>query len=285
MKKNNSTIISSQTKQDLIKLSKKLKRLPVKRDDPLLYNKVVRDFGSWNKGLLAVFGKINMLYKSEKQAVIDEILTLYMQDKKIPKASENERLVRLARTHFGSWNKALKSILGEVNQNRYGPDIHKMIITFIKKYQRLPLREEFNGKEWPYWESVTTTLGVKKWSDIFTKIDLKDIKYYYNTKHGYGLIFIYKGVTYLSREEYLIGKYLTDHFIKFEKEVPYGNANFLFDFYLIDYNVYIEYYGITTKDYKIGIENKRKKYNGRTVIEIFKHDNTIKKLALEVQRL
>ncbi len=285
MKRDNNAVISSQIKQELIKLSKNLKRLPVKRDSDQLYYKAKKAFGTWNRALLETFGKINVIYKTDKQEVVNELLNYYIKYNELPKASYKESLTCRAKKHFGSWNKALKDVLGEVNQNRYGPNIGNKIIDFVKKYQRLPLRKEFDGDKWPYWEAVTASLGVKKWSEVFSVIDLTKIKYFHNTKHGYGSIFLYDNKIYLSREEFLIGKYLTEHNILFEKEVPYGNSNNVFDFYLTDFDAYIEYFGIATKDYKNRIEEKRKFYNGRIVIEIFKHDNTIKKLALEVQRL
>lgn len=204
-------------------------------------------------------------------------------------SKDSNALICQAQKFYGTWNNALKEVLGIVNQQRYGSaeELKGKVVDFIVKYKRLPLREEFNGscEELPYWEAITSKLGVKKWSEIFSKIDLSGISYFFDKKHGTGVVRIYNGVVYLSNQEYLIGKFLTEKNIEFEKEVPYDNCNYVFDFYLKDYDVYIEYYGLETVDYKRRIEEKRKKYNGRKVLEIFKHDNTIAKLALEVQRL
>lgn len=285
MKRNKDiTIISSQIKQELIELSKKLNRLPIKKDNASLYYKAKKIFKTWSNALFVTFGVKNV-YHVDKQKVINELLDIYIKTQKIPKSKQHPRLTSRAQRYFGSWNKALKEVFGEVSQNRYGPNVSNKVKDFIKKYQRLPLREEFNGKNWPYWESVIHSLNVQKWSDIFKYIDLTGLVYFYNTKHGYGSIHLLGENIYLSKQEYLIGKYLTSKNINFEKEVPYKNSKYIFDFYLPDYNVYIEYYGIGTKDYKKRIKQKRNFYNGRTVIEIFKHDNTIKKLDLEVQRL
>jgi hypothetical protein len=227
----------------------------------------------------------NPLYKWDKEKVIIEIKELSNKLGRRPKASDNEATTCAAKHYFGSWNKALFEAIGSVNQKRHDLNVEHYIIDFIKKYNRLPLREEFNGSEWPYWETITLRLNVKRWSDIYTKIDLSNISYKASTRHGTGRIYILNGIVYLSRQEYLIGKYLEDTNIKFDKEVPYINSKHIFDFYLPDFDTYIEYYGMATNEYKKRILEKQKFYNGRNVIEIFKQDNTIKKLALEVQRL
>lgn len=208
---------------------------------------------------------------------------------RIPKATENHSLCDAGKRLYGSWNNALLTVLGSNNQNRYNltkDSAKKIIYDFVKKNQRLPLRQEFNGNKNPYWESITTILEVSKWSDIFKEIDLTNISYFNNSYHGTGKIHWYKQNIFLSHQEYLIGKYLIDNNIKFEKEVPYKNSNYVFDFYLPEYNIYIEYYGRSNhNDYKQNIDMKRSFYDNRNVIEIFKHDNTVKKLDEEVQRL
>jgi hypothetical protein len=196
--------------------------------------------------------------------------------------------VKSAQKRFGSWNKALKYSFGSVTQARYGEitnqELLEIIRDFVKKYHRLPQRQEFDGKNYPYFESYLTRFGVTRWADILKLVDLEGLTYYAN-KHGYGKLIHYKGVTYLSREEYLIGKYLSDNDIAFEKEVPYGNAPYVFDFFLPEHQVYIEYYGIATKEYKEVCAKKRQSYGDRRVIEIYKHENTVKTLALKLQRL
>ena len=205
-----------------------------------------------------------------------------------PRAKEMPAaFVRSAQTRFGSWNKALRYAFGSVTQARYGElsneDLLKVIRDFVVKYHRLPQRQEFDGKSYPYFEAYTQRFGVRTWSEVLGLVDLEGLTYYAN-KHGYGKVFRHEGVTYLSREEYLIGKYLTECGIVFEKEVPYGNASYVFDFYLPEHGVYIEYYGIATPEYKGTIKCKQEAYDDREVIEIYKHDNTIKTLASKLHR-
>lgn len=250
------------------------------------------------RSLYSLVGRSKKLLQwlNDNEVLVPSVWTKEMFDfelKKLGKikASENWNMFRLSKRFYGTWNNALESVLSEVNQHRYthlsSEDLKQTIINYVIKYKRLPLREEFNGSSYiyPYWESIVKRLGVKKWSDIYGKIDLSNITYYNDKKHGTGRVYVFEGVVYLSHQEYLIGKYLTKNEISFEKEVPYENCNYIFDFYLKDFNVYIEYYGMGTPEYKLRIEEKRKMYNGRKVIEIFKHDNTINKLDLEVQRL
>ena len=224
--------------------------------------------------------------KWSKERIIKEI-----QRQENPKAANDYNLAKQAWKHFGSWNNALYTATGKINQYRYtelsDEEMLKKITFFIKKFRRLPLREEFDGSslDRPYWEAFIIRFNISKWSDVFGLIDLTGIEYYFDKKHGFGTVILFDEKVFLSRQEYLIAKYLVENSIDYEKEVPYGNSNYIFDFYLPKYNTYIEYYGIETSDYKKRIDEKRNFYNGRKVIEIFKHDNTIKKLDLEVQRL
>ncbi len=248
-----------------------------------LYKKIGR-----SKKLLQWLNDQNILLPMIWNKEIFEKKLLHISD---TRASENWNLTRLAKKYYGSWNSALANVRGNINRHTYSHlsdvDLIEKIYAFIKTFHRLPMREEFNGKhdDYPYWEAYVSRFNLKRWSDIFRLLDLSTITYYYDTKHGYGNIILFDSKVFLSRQEYLIAKYLVDQKIEYEKEVPYGNSHHIFDFYLPKFDVYIEYYGIGTSDYKKRIEDKRTFYNGRYVIEIFKHDNTVGKLALEVQRL
>lgn len=252
-----------------------------------LYRKVGR-----SKKLLNWLNNNNILIpnKWDKGRVKSELLKLERNLGRIPRANDDPNLTARAQKYYGKWNFALNEVFGNVNQRRYDHisdnELLDTIMKYIKKYQKLPLREEFDGSsdKRPYWEVYCNRFNVSKWSDIFGLLDLSNIKIFPNN-HGYGQVNIIEGIVFLSRQECLIGKYLIKNKINFEKEVPYGNSNHIFDFYLPDFDTYIEYYGISTEDYINRINEKRKFYSGRKVIEIFKHDNTISKLDSEVQRL
>mgnify|MGYP003439784684 FL=1 len=206
---------------------------------------------------------------------------------RLPKASDDPTLTKYIQNKFGTWNKGLFELLGEVNQRRYidftNEELLQILQDYVDTFSRIPLRSEFDGRKYPYFEVYFYRFSVNKWSQVIKLLDLPNRLH--ETKHGWGRYRIYNGQAYLSHQEYLIGKWLTEEGIEFEKEVPYGNSPHIFDFQLTDFNVYIEYYGIHTEDYVDRIEIKRSFYAGRKVIEIFKHDNTIAKLAAEVQRL
>lgn len=261
-------------------------KLPLRKNFSNYQRIIKRNYGSWNSLLIELFGKVNTQFNKDKQEVVDELLEFYNKEKRIPKSSENSRLTCRVQSAFGTWNNGLDAVFGKVNQHRYKEDVIDSIKDFIIKYKRIPSREEFNGKEFPFFGAILKKLGLKRWSDIFKEIDLTGITYYADSKHGTGKIYIEEGIVYLSRQEYLIGMWLNKNKIEFEKEFPYGNCNYVFDFYLPEKDVYIEYYGLShIKEYKDRIEEKRSYYNGRIVIEIMKHDNTIEKLSQEVQRL
>lgn len=328
-------------KEELIRLSNEIGRIPRIKDCPNFYATVYNYFDTWNIAIEETFGKsaqdevyenilndeiMNMIESGEIASrgalfrhlgYINHGLRHYMDRQGIlipnkwtkerfvksmkqwrdetgnmPKAMDDHTMLRLAKRFYGGWNNALVDIFGDTNQNSYGhlsdEELLQTIVDFVKKYQRLPLREEFDGKSesCPYWEAITTRFGLQRWSDVYKLVDLSGIRYYHDSKHGTGRIIVYNGVVYLSRQEYLIGKYLDSQGIVFQKEIPYGEeSSHIFDFFLVDFNVYIEYYGMETPEYKQRIKEKRSLYGDRNVIEIFKHENTVKRIASEVQRL
>jgi len=226
--------------------------------------------------------------KWNKEKIIDRLKAMYNYQKKLPLASDDLGFTKAVQNHFSSWNEGLIAAFGDCNQNRYtsfsDSDLLGIIIDYIKKYQKIPFREEFNGDLYPDYSTYFNRFNTNKWSNIIGQLDLTNIKFY-STKEKYGTRILYKGNTYLSHKEFLIGRWLTDNNIEFEKEVPYSNCNFIFDFYIPSLDLYIEYYGIETKEYKEVINKKRNKYNNRKVLEIFKQDNVLNKLSKEVQRL
>ena len=234
--------------------------------------------------------KILIPSKWDKGRVKSELLILEKELGRIPLPKDNDALALRAQKYYGKWDGAIKETFGIISDNRYDylsdDKLIKIIVDYIKKYQKLPLREDFDGSsdERPCWKVYCNRFNIKRWSDIFGMLDLSGIKIFKNN-HGFGKVTVLNGITFLSGQELLIGKYLFNNNFKFEKEVPYQNSNYIFDFFLTDLDVYIEYYGISTNDYIEMINEKRKFYNGRRVIEIFKHDNTIAKLDSEVQRL
>ena len=183
----------------------------------------------------------------------------------------------------------MDEIFSEVTQKRYAnlgdEELLNLVREFAVKYQRLPLREEFDGKEWPYFEAYFSRFGVTRWAEVISLCDLKGVRLF-DQRHGYGRVHLNDGKVYLSRHEMMIGKYLTEAGIEFHQEVPYGGGtNHRFDFYIPSLDLYVEYYGIQTDDYLNRMAEKRELYGGREVLEIFKHDNTIDKLSRKVQRL
>ena len=237
--------------------------------------------------------KILIPNRYTKEKLVRELIELKNKLGKLPLANYNNYQYKdIALRFFGTWNNALLEIFGENNQNRYSEfsdeELLNKIRNFVIKNQRIPLRQEFDGtnRERPYFETYFNRFNKNCWSDILSMIDLNGITYFHNNKFGSGRMILHEGVIYLSHGEFLIGKYLKEKQISFEKEVPYNNSNFIFDFYIPEFNLYVEYYGRSDlEDYKKTIEKKREKYANRKVLEIFKHDNIINKLSKEVQRL
>lgn len=225
-----------------------------------------------------------------KQEFDQALRSVHARTGQMPKAADDWNLVRLSKRFYGSWNSALFSVFGTVGQHRYNLDKELcvgLVRSFVEKHHRFPMRSEFDGStaERPYYESVLNALGTKKWRDVLSQVDLHGLPCYAG-KHGFGKVRIHAGYTFLSHQEYLIGKYLLAQGLTFEQEVPYGpDSSYRFDFFVPVLNLYIEYYGIATEEYLARVEQKRAAYLGRDVLEIFKHDNTVSKLSSKVQRL
>jgi len=273
-------MLKNDLQQYLIQYKTKHGILPMKKTiNTSIYNQCKIIFGSWSAALYETFGKVNKNFPWNKELILLRIRDLQIQLNRKPKSSDNWGITSAAQKYFGSWNKALQIATGSVNKKRYLDEYLKTSVTaFISVHHRLPLREEFDGQEYPYWEAVANYWGETKWSNIYKHINLSNLIIKFNKKHGTGFISVFDNNLYLSHQELLIGKYLTKNHIVFKKEVPYENSLHIFDFYLSELNVYIEYYGLATEDYQNKISEKRKFYNDRIVWEIFKHDNTVKKL-------
>lgn len=276
----------NELKNQLLELKSRLGRTPVKRDCPNLQRKIKEVYGSWSNALIQVFGDCNV-YRSgfHKDELALQLEQLSKELGRVPKSKDDAKLTARVQRSFGSWNKGLKYTFGEINQARYKGAPEQWIRDFVSKHQRLPLRQEFDGEDWPYWEYLTNQMGVTKWSQVLERVDLSDLSYRFSTSHGFGTLRKVHGYVCFSNEEASIVRYLVINNIDFEKEVPYGNSEHFFDFYLPEFDVYVEYYGIATEDYLNRVEIKRQYYDERKVVEIFKHDNTIGRLDSEVQRL
>lgn len=66
----------------------------------------------------------------------------------------------------------------------------------------------------------------------------------------YGNISYVNGNFYQSTGEYEIGMYLEENKVKFDVHVPYPNSKRICDFYLEEYDMYIEYTGMGESNYK-----------------------------------
>jgi hypothetical protein len=250
--------------------------------------------GGRSKAKIAWLNEHGLLVPNKwDKSSVEGYLRNYVAEKgELPSSQEmrfTNGIVVAVRRYWRTWNTCLRELFGDVVQERYSylsdEELLDVVRGFVKKYSRLPLRSEFDGVDYPYWEALTNRVGVRKWGEVLALAGVDKIKHFPTVKHGTGRLHVYDGVAYYSTQEYLIGKKLSELGIEFEKEVEYGNTNHVFDFYLPAYDAYIEYYGIATQEYKARIEEKQQAYTGRYVIEIFKHDNTVGKLITEVQRL
>jgi hypothetical protein len=160
--------------------------------------------------------------------------------------------------NFNIKNKSLEVLLNPTKTNNYVEFLNTVKNNFI-----------FNSKV------LKSIAQIKLFHFVFTKTfdeiynDLKKIYGYRKTNTQiYGNIFVLDGYIFRSLGEKIIYEKLKDLNIKFNYDKFYPEQkNFKYDFYLIDYDIYIEYFGMlkvkTTsknenilRNYKIKCEKK-----------------------------
>jgi hypothetical protein len=206
----------------------------------------------------------------------------YIKDvykKGLPTIATAHHCVRTSsRKYYKTWNDYLKENGIPVNQNRYSITKEQAIQLLRDFYQNkkvVPNREDFDGKDTstPYYGAILDAMCVDNWSKVLEIVGLS------HKKHGRGYISIEDGVMYLSDKEREIGRLCKLYGFTFDKEVPYGNSKFRFDFYIKEINMYIEYYGLSTPEYMERVATKRRFYANRFVLEIFKGEDIQHKLS------
>jgi len=128
---------------------------------------------------------------------------------------------------------------------------------------------------------IIKNVDIKRYSDISPFFGSKLIQNYYGVsgdeikqifykknyinfkQQTYGISVYYNGIRFKSIKEYRIALFLDENNITYYYENKYPNSNFRYDFYLPDYDIYIEYYGmLDNKNFnnlnKIQIEYKNK---------------------------
>jgi hypothetical protein len=196
-------------------------------------------------------------------------------------------LVAAAGRKFGSWTEALFQATGDPGLERYrhlaNDDLLGLIRDFAVRYQRLPAAAVFDGIAYPPVALYITRFGVRTWDEVLGLVDLTGVRTF--DQGGWGTVRIDRGHVYLSRRAYLIGRYLTDQGIVFQQSVPGDSADFVFDFFLPDRDCYVVLHDAGTPEPRALAAASRARAASHRVVDIFPHDNTVGKLATEVQRL
>lgn len=197
-------------------------------------------------------------------------------------------LAAAARRKFGSWAEVLYQATGDPGLGRYDhlPDEHLLglIQDFARRYQRLPPPSRFDGVAYPPVALYTARFGVRTWDEVLGLVNLAGVRTF--DQGGWGTLRVDCGQVYLSHRAALVGRYLTGLGVAFQQAVPAGDgAAFRFDFYLPARDCYVVLHRGGTPEPGAVAATARARANGRAVIEIFPHDNTVGKLATEVQRL
>jgi hypothetical protein len=132
-------------------------------------------------------------------------------------------------------NPELKILIDSVKNNNYYDFLNLVKVNF--EYNSLNLRLISKNKLYQYVFKVSE-------SDLYL-----DLKRQYGVKDGvkqsYGTIFLIDGYLFRSLGEKMIYENLKNLKIKFIYDTFYPNQNkYKYDFYLVDYDVYVEYFGM-----------------------------------------
>ena len=127
-------------------------------------------------------------------------------------------------------------------------------------------------------DCVITKDDIKKYSDIIPYIKSKIIQKFYNTnennikdkfyskidlnqnKQYYGVAVYHNKIRYKSVSEYRFALFLEENSLSFIYEKNYPNSNMKCDFYLQDFDIYIELYGLLNKKNLNKLDDKLKLY-------------------------
>lgn len=162
----------------------------------------------------------------------------------------------------------------------YHKNFHDWINKFINDNSfknKNEIKKFLNFKD--YKEMIIYMIDNHKITDINIYLQSKLISYFYNTTHKemfnfltnsdptikskYGHIRYFNGHICRSDSEFLLAKFLLDNNIKYEYEKRYKNTLKRCDFYLIDFDFYIEYTGMEKSE----ILNKKYKEKQKFCIE------------------
>lgn len=154
----------------------------------------------------------------------------------------------------------------KVGNKEVGNLIRKIILTFKTRDEFIKGFKELSPKFMILRRILPSKIIQKIFSinseevnDVFLEI----IKTYGITDWNpelYGSSILYNGLKYKSAGEVEIAKFLNEKNIKFKYNKKYPNqSRYYYDFYLIDWDYYIEYAGMSGKSfYDVRIKNKRK---------------------------
>lgn len=143
-------------------------------------------------------------------------------------------------------------------------------------------------------DSVIDKIEIKTFSDILPYVSskiiqkkysvnstaIKDLFYkkigdYLNSGY-YGTVVYHNGIRFKSIKEYKLSLFLESKNIKFEYEKRYEIGKYISDFYLYDYNTYIEYFGILDGKNLENLDERQLKYYDKMINKIlFCTDNKI----------
>lgn len=127
---------------------------------------------------------------------------------------------------------------------------------------------------------------IKKYSDFAPYINSKIIQNYYKTnsidlkniiysklnlnqnKQYYGVSVYHKGIRYKSVGEYRVALFLEENCLNFEYEINYPESNMKCDFYLSDFDIYIELFGLLNKKNIEKLDNTLEFYRNKMLQKI-----------------
>lgn len=211
-------------------------------------------------------------------------------------------------------NNDMRSIHKRQNSYDYSTDINNLVNrTSFTEITKQIIIEGFSFDDISkFIDHVINKVDIKTIQDTLPYVNSRLVQHRYNVNHSdikkifydkisgilskgyYGNTIYDNGIRYKSVKEYKLSQFFKRNNIKFEYEKRYPDNRFISDFYLPEYDIYIEYYGMldgknidkldeTQKKYYLKMNEKNEECKKNQINLI--HDTNFNKLYKKIENL
>jgi hypothetical protein len=177
-------------------------------------------------------------------------------------------------------NNDMTSIHKRQNSYDYSKDINSLVkrTTFNEITKQIIIEGFLFDDISKFVDYVINKIDIKTVQDILAYVNSRLVQHRYNVNHSiikkifydkisgilhngyYGNMIYDNGIRYKSVKEYKLSQFLKRNNIKFDYEKRYPDSRFISDFYLPEYDIYIEYYGMLDGKNIDKLDENQKRY-------------------------